>query len=130
MPSFNRVILAGNLVRDVELKELGDDKVVADVPIAINEGYKDKQTVHYIDLTLWNQSAKFANNYLGKGSAVLVEGRLHQDRWEQEGKTRSKHKITVDKIVSLNKREDNPQGSMVDHPKQQADVTPLSDTPF
>ena len=106
MASFNRVILAGNLVRDVELRQLGEDKVVGDVPLAVNEGYKDKQTVHYVDLTLWNQTANFASNYLSKGSNVLVEGRLHQDRWETEDGKRSKHKVTVDKLISLDKKSD------------------------
>ncbi len=95
------------MVRDVELRQLGEDKVVGDVPLAVNEGYKDKQTVHYVDLTLWNQTANFASNYLTKGSNVLVEGRLHQDRWETEdGGKRSKHKITVDKLISLDKKSD------------------------
>ena len=111
MASFNRVILAGNLVRDPELRELGDDKVVADVPLAVNEGWGDKQTVSYVDLTLWNQSARFASQYLSKGSNVLVEGRLKQDRWETEEGKRSKHKVVVDILRSLDKKGDNPAGN-------------------
>ena len=116
MASFNRVILAGNLVRDPELRELGDDKVVADVPIAVNEGWGDKQTVSYVDLTLWNQSARFASQYLSKGSNVLVEGRLKQDRWETEDGKRSKHKVVVDILRSLDKKGDNPQATTQETP--------------
>lgn len=116
MASFNRVILAGNLVRDPELRELGDDKVVADVPLAVNEGWGDKQTVSYVDLTLWNQSARFASQYLSKGSNVLVEGRLKQDRWETEEGKRSKHKVVVDILRSLDKKGDNPQATTQETP--------------
>ena len=130
MASFNRVILAGNLVRDVELRQLGEDKVVGDVPLAVNEGYKDKQTVHYIDLTLWNQTANFASNYLSKGSNVLVEGRIHQDRWETEdGGKRSKHKITVDKLISLDKKSDTADRPASMEPAV-AQPTQSNDVPF
>tara|TARA_R100000329_G_scaffold111037_1_gene91127 strand:- start:40 stop:423 length:384 start_codon:yes stop_codon:yes gene_type:complete len=123
MPSFNRVVLAGNLTRDVELKQIGEDKVVGDVALAVNEGYKDKQTVHYIDLTLWNQSARFASDYLTKGSAVLVEGRLQQDRWQaDDGGNRSKHKIVVDRIVSLDKKGEGPS--------KKETVTAATEDPF
>ena len=126
MASFNRVILAGNLVRDPELRELGDDKVVADVPIAVNEGWGDKQTVSYVDLTLWNQSARFAAQYLSKGSNVLVEGRLKQDRWETEDGKRSKHKVVVDILRSLDKKGDNPQATTEEKPAPvQADSVPF-----
>lgn len=129
MASFNRVILMGNLVRDPELKELGDDKVVCEVPIAVNEGYKDKQTVHYIDLVMWNQTARFAGNYLGKGSNVMVDGRLQQDRWETPDGNRSKHKIVVDKLVSVDKKGDNPRqdAGALATPNAEAAV---SDLPF
>jgi|TARA_R100001082_G_C4300424_1_gene132165 single-strand DNA-binding protein len=126
MASFNRVILAGNLVRDPELRELGDDKVVADVPLAVNEGWGDKQTVSYVDLTLWNQSARFAAQYLSKGSNVLVEGRLKQDRWETEDGKRSKHKVVVDILRSLDKKGDNPQATTEEKPAPvQADSVPF-----
>ena len=103
MAMFNRVIIAGNLCRDVEVKELSGDKTVADITVAVNEGYGEKQTVSYVDVTLWNNDAKFAANYLSKGANVLVEGRIKQERWEQEGKTRSKIKVIANKLVGLGK---------------------------
>jgi single-strand DNA-binding protein len=106
MASLNRVILAGNLTRDVEIKNISDELTVGNTSIAINEGYKDKQTTHFIDITLWNHTAKFANTYLGKGSGVLLEGRLQQDRWQDKdsGQNRSKVYVVVDKLESLDKK--------------------------
>ena len=129
MASFNKVMLMGNLVRDPELKELGDDKVVCEVPIAVNEGYKEKQTVHYIDLVMWNQTARFAGTYLGKGANVMVEGRLQQDRWETPDGKRSKHKIVVDKLVSVDKKGDNPRHDTTAAATPNAEPA-VSDLPF
>ena len=103
MAMYNRIIIAGNLCREVEVKELAGDKTVADITVAVNEGYGEKQTVSYVDVTLWNNDAKFAANYLTKGANVLVEGRIKQERWEQEGKTRSKIKVIANKLVGLGK---------------------------
>jgi single-strand DNA-binding protein len=92
----------------------------------VNEGWGDKQTVSYVDLTLWNQSARFAAQYLSKGSNVLVEGRLKQDRWETEDGKRSKHKVVVDILRSLDKKGDNPQATTEEKPAPvQADSVPF-----
>jgi len=106
MANLNRVILAGNLTRDVEIKNISDDLTVGNSSVAINEGYKDKQTTHFIDITLWNHTARFANTYLGKGSGVLIEGRMQQDRWQDKdtGQNRSKVYVVVDKLESLDKK--------------------------
>lgn len=102
MSSFNRVVLMGNLTRDVELRHTPSNVAVADIGLAVNERVKrnDQWTdeVHFFDVTLWGRTAEVAAEYLGKGSNVLVEGRLSQDRWEQDGQNRSKVKITAEKM--------------------------------
>tara|TARA_R100001129_G_scaffold180549_1_gene158716 strand:- start:457 stop:855 length:399 start_codon:yes stop_codon:yes gene_type:complete len=105
MASFNKVILLGNLVADVEARTVGNEKTVADATIAVNDGFGENQEVSYIDMTLWERDAKFASQYLSKGAQVLVEGRLKQDRWQDKetGKTRSKIKLIVNRLVGMPK---------------------------
>jgi single-strand DNA-binding protein len=125
MANFNRVILVGNLVRDIELRYLQNGTAVADGRIAVNDSYKsgDKQveTTSFIDLTLWNKQAELAVEYTKKGSPVLVEGRLKQDSWETaEGEKRSKLIVVVEKIQFLAKKavkDESPQNKEVTPPK-------------
>lgn len=102
MASFNRVILMGNLTRDVEVKYLPSGTAVAEIGLAINEKRKDQktgqfvETVTFVDVTLWERNAEIAAEYLSKGSPILVEGRLKLDTWESEGQKRSKLKVVAD----------------------------------
>ena len=97
MANFNRVILAGNLTRDIELRETSGGASVADVGLAVNDRRKQGDDwvdeTSFIDLTLWGRTAENAAEYLSKGSPVLLEGRLKQDSWENEsGEKRTKIK--------------------------------------
>lgn len=102
MASFNRVILMGNLTRDVEVKYLQSGTAVAEIGLAINDKRKDQktgqyvETVTFVDVTLWERNAEVAAEYLSKGSPILVEGRLKLDTWESEGQKRSKLKVVAD----------------------------------
>jgi single-strand DNA-binding protein len=102
---FNKVILVGRLTRDVELKYLPSGTSVATFGLAASRTWKDKNTsenkeeVMFIDIDSFGRSAEIANQYLKKGSKVLVEGRIVQDRWtDQQGQNRSKHKIMAENI--------------------------------
>ena len=93
MASYNRVVLVGNLTRDIELKTTQSGIAVAEVGVAVNERVKRNdewiEDVTFVDVTLWARSAEVAAQYLGKGSPILVEGRLKLDRWEtDEGERR------------------------------------------
>ena len=102
MANFNKVIIVGRLTRDVELRHVGqDDRAVADISLAIDETYRDKSTVTFVDVTLWGSEAQFANDYLSKGSPVLIEGKLRLDQWEKDGQKRSKLKVQATKLESL-----------------------------
>lgn len=92
MASFNRVILLGNLTRDVELKHTQGGTAVTEVGLAVNDRRKDQagkiiEETTFVDVTLWGRTAEIAAEYLGKGSPILVEGRLKLDTWEQDGKS-------------------------------------------
>lgn len=107
MASFNRVVLVGNLTRDVELKYTKSQTAIADLGLAINEKYKNAsgemvEDVVFVDVTLWGRTAEVAGEYLAKGSQVLVEGRLKLDTWENEkGEKRQKLKVTGENIRML-----------------------------
>ena len=105
MASFNRVVLVGNLTKDVELRHTKTGTAVTDVSLAVNERVKKNEQwvdeAHFFDITLWGRLAEIAAEYLSKGSSVLIEGRLKHDRWEQDGQKRSKVGIVGEKMQML-----------------------------
>ncbi len=108
MASFNRVILVGNLTRDPELRYISTGTAVSDVGLAVNDRVKkgdqwvDEAT--FVDITLWGRTAEIANEYLSKGSPVLIEGRLKLDRWEKDGQKHSKLKVVGERLQMLGAR--------------------------
>ena len=108
MASYNRVVLVGNLTRDVELRYTPSGTAVTDIGLAVNERIKRNEQwvdeAHFFDVTLWGRTAEVAGEYLSKGSSVLIEGRLKQDRWEQDGQKRTKVKIVGEKMQMLSGR--------------------------
>jgi len=109
MASFNKVILMGNLTKDPELRYTSSGLAVANFSLAINrrtakDGEK-REEVDFFDIETWDKQAELCSEYLSKGRSVLVEGRLKQDRWEDEaGNKRSKVKIVATAIQFLPKR--------------------------
>lgn len=106
MASFNRVILVGNLTRDVELKFLPTGTVVTEVGLAVNSRRKNQagewvEEVVFVDVTLWGRTAEIAGEYLAKGSSVLIEGRLKLDTWEKEGQKHSKLRVVGEQLQML-----------------------------
>lgn len=103
MASFNRVILMGNMTRDVELKYTPGGTAVTDIGLAVNDRRKNAQgewvdETTFVDVTLWGRTAELAGEYLGKGSPLLVEGRLKLDTWETDGQKRSKLRVVCDRM--------------------------------
>ena len=105
MASYNRVIIVGNLTRDVELRYIPSGTAVTDITLAVNERIKRNdqwvEEANFFDVTMWGRTAEVAAEYLSKGSNVLVEGRLRQEKWEQDGQKRSKVKVICDKMQML-----------------------------
>src|SRR4030042_7001777 len=109
MASFNKVILMGNLTRDPETKYTQGGSAVANFGLAVNrrstskDGEK-KEEVDFFDIEAWDKQAENCQEYLNKGQGVLVEGRLKQDRWEDEnGNKKSKIKIVASAVQFLPK---------------------------
>ncbi len=114
---FNKVIMAGNLTRDVELRYLPSGSAVANTAIATNRKFKKQdgtpgEEVCFTDITFFGRSAEIANQYLKRGSKVLVDGRLKLEQWtDQNGGKRSKHSIIVETMQMLGSRDDNQSGN-------------------
>ena len=109
---YNRVILVGNLTRDVELRYTQSGMAIGKVGIATNRKFKNsageqQDETMFIDLTLFGRTAEIANQYLGKGRQVLVEGRLVLEQWiAQDGTKRSRHSVTVENLKMLGGKSD------------------------
>jgi len=113
---YNRVILVGNLTRDVEIRYTPSGTAIGKVGIATNRRFKNAQgemqdETMFIDLTFFGRTAEIANQYLRKGSKVLVEGRLVLEQWTaQDGSKRSRHSISVESMKMLDGRGETPGG--------------------
>ena len=107
MASFNKVVLVGNLCKDVEVRTVGATSV-AQIRLAINEiftsksGEKVEKTV-FVDVEAWDRLADNCAKMVGRGCSVLIEGRLQMDEWDDKetGKKRSKIKVRADRVVFL-----------------------------
>ncbi|MGL2384176.1 single-stranded DNA-binding protein [Helicobacter pylori] len=114
---FNKVIMVGRLTRNVELKYLPSGSAAATIGLATSRRFKKQdgtlgEEVCFIDARLFGRTAEIANQYLSKGSSVLIEGRLTYESWmDQTGKKNSRHTITVDSLQFMDKKSDNPQAS-------------------
>jgi len=113
---YNKIILAGNLTRDVELRYSQGGSAIGNTSIATSRKFKSqtgeqKEEVLFVDLTFFGRTAEIANQYLRKGSKVLVDGRLKLDQWTaQDGTKRSKHSVTVESLQMLGSKDDNQNG--------------------
>ena len=116
MASYNRVVLAGNLTRDVEIKHTPGGMAIAEIGLAVNDRRKDQSgqwvdEVGFFDVTAFGRTAEVISEYLGKGSNVLIEGKLKFEQWEKDGQKRSKVKIICDKMVMLGSKKDSEGGN-------------------
>jgi single-strand DNA-binding protein len=111
---YNKVVLVGHLTRDVEIRYAqGSGAAVGNVGIATSRKWKtqtgeQKDEVMFIDLTFFGRTAEIANQYLRKGSKVLVDGRLKLDQWTaQDGSKKSKHAVIVETLQMLDTKADS-----------------------
>jgi len=114
---YNKIILAGNLTRDIEVRYTQSGTAIGNTAIATNRKFKSqtgeqKEEVLFVDITFFGRTAEIANQYLRRGSKVLVDGRLKLDQWTaQDGTKRSKHTVTVENLQMLGGRDDAQMGS-------------------
>ncbi|QOY51482.1 single-stranded DNA-binding protein [Candidatus Sulfurimonas baltica] len=112
---YNKVIMVGNLTRDIELRYSQGGMGIATTSLATSRKFttngEKKEEVCFVDITFFARSAEIANQYLRKGSKILVEGRLNFDQWvDQNGQKRSKHTVVVETMQMLDSKGDNQGG--------------------
>ncbi len=142
MASYNKVILMGNLTRDPQLSFLPSQTPVVEIGLAVNHKWRGQdgqqnEKVCFVDCKAFGKQAETLNQYMKKGGAILIEGRLEFDQWEsQDGSKRSKHRVFIERFtfVGGGQRQgggQQPQGGYAPQPQnapppQQASPPPSS----
>lgn len=107
---MNVVILKGNLTKDPELKYTNSGTAIAKISLAVNRKWKNsdgelQEEVSFFDGVSFNRQAEVIAEHMKKGSPILLQGRLKQDRWEtDQGEKRSKVEIVIDRIEFIGKK--------------------------
>jgi single-strand DNA-binding protein len=112
MPSFNKVIIAGNLTRDPELRTTSKGTAICQFGVAVSREFKDdagqkREEATFVDIEAWGKQAEVIAKYCAKGRPILIEGRLKLDQWEdkQTQQKRSKLKVILESFQFLGGRE-------------------------
>lgn len=124
--SLNSVNIMGNLTKDPEMKYTSSGRAVCNLSIANNRVFSkngEKVTeVSFFDVEVWGVIAENCSKYLSKGSGIIVEGRLRQDRWEKDGKTQSRVRIAANNVHFMpRKKEEGERQSFSDSDTSVAD---------
>ena len=127
MASYNRVVLVGNVARDVPLRYTNSGVAVTDVDLAVNDRRKDPNGDGYLEetcfvsCTFFDRQAEVCAEYLVRGSLILVEGRLRLDKWTTDsGENRSKLRVAGSRMQMLGRPAN---GSSSDKSADDADQT-------
>ena len=120
---MNKVIMIGHLARDIELRYTQSQMAIGKTAIAVTRKYtlngEKREETCFIDITFFGKSAEIANQYLGKGSKLAVEGYLKFEQWQDNnGQNRSKHSIAVESMEMLGDAKQNNQGYQQGAPKK------------
>jgi single-strand DNA-binding protein len=125
--NVNRVIIAGNLTRDPEVRYLPSGTAVTEMGLAIDDSYKNKDNemvprTCFVDIVVWGKQGELCHKYLAKGRGALVEGRLQLDQWEnQQGEKRSKLRVRADRVQFLGSPGSRAEGGPDDAPPPPAE---------
>ena len=151
MTDLNHVVLIGRLTQDIGSDErsfgyVGNGQARANVSIAVNRSKKKGdewiEEVSYFNITIWGKTAENLKPYLTKGKQICVEGHLHQDRWEHEGKKESRVTIIADQVQLLGGKSESagnngneapkcvPANNTASTPAAENNSGDLSDIPF
>lgn len=133
MASYNRVILMGNVTRDVEVRYTPNGTAVCTVGIATSKPFKQgdqwKEKTTFLDVTCWARNAEVAGEYLRKGSPVFIEGTIELEKWDDKktGEPRSKVQIVCESLKLLGSKG---EGKSKEQPQSQAASSDYGDPKF
>ena len=136
MANFNKVILAGNLTRDPELRYTPKGMAIARVGLAINRSWRtetgeQKEEVTFVDVDAFGKQAETIGQYFKKGRPILIEGRLRYDTWDdkQTGQKKSKLGVVLEGFQFMdsgNRADGVPSGAPSSAPRSRAATAPAS----
>ena len=136
---FNRIVLVGNLTKDIDLRYTQSGAAIGSSGIAVTRKYtlngEKREETCFIDLTFFGKQAEVSNQYLQKGSRLLVEGRLKFDQWTDNNRqNRSKHTVAVENMEMLGEPKQSNQsyqqgGHSNQRPQQVAPKKPQQQKP-
>lgn len=115
--NYNKVLLMGNLTRDIEIRHTTGNQAVANIGLAVNRKWKSaegewREETTFVDCEAWGRTAETMSKYLQKGRPVFIEGRLKLDTWQDknDGSNRSKLRVVVENFQFIDSREGGGSG--------------------
>ena len=132
MPNYNKVMLMGNLTRDVELKHTAGNTAVANLGLAVNRRYRvndeSREETTFVDCEAWGRTAENISKFFSKGRPIFVEGRLKLDEWQdRDGNKRSKLRVVIENFEFV---DSNGRPSGQGDSSQSRSPVPADDIPF
>ncbi|WP_416398080.1 single-stranded DNA-binding protein [Allohahella sp. A8] len=123
MSDFNSCTFSGRLGKDPEAKATQSGMIISGFSIACSRKYKGEESTEWLDMTAFGKLAEICNQYLKKGSKVLVRCRLQTDTWDKDGVKQYRTKFIVEELQMLDSKGDNsgsPEYSGRQEPQRQA----------
>jgi single-strand DNA-binding protein len=131
MANFNKVLLIGNLTKDPELRYTPQGTAVVNLRLAVNRKFRDKnqelkEETCFVTAVVWNKQAETCNQYLHKGSPILIEGRLQSRSWEDNsGQKRNVLEVRAERVQFLGTA---PAKGVTEPPQEQSQEPPVETT--
>lgn len=127
MPNLNKQMIMGNCTKDPEIRHTASGNTVAQVSIAVNEKYNDKERTEYFDVVFFGKLAEIVEKYVKKGMPIYVEGKQEKERYtDKNGIERISVKCIANSMQMLGKKDDTPVRK---EPKADLKVSDLQDDP-
>ena len=132
MPNYNKVMLMGNLTRDVELKHTASNTAVANLAMAVNRRYRvndeTREETTFVDCEAWGRTAENISKFFSKGRPIFIEGRLKLDEWQdRDGNKRSKLRVVIENFEFV---DSGGKGGGSGNQSENRTAVPADDIPF
>ncbi|EHR38743.1 single-stranded DNA-binding protein [Megamonas funiformis] len=133
---MNKVILAGRLTKDPEVRYTQTGKAVASFTLAVNRRFtkeKDKQQADFIPIVIWDKLAEVCGNYLVKGTQVLIEGRIQIRNYDaKDGSKRYVTEVIAQSVEFMGSKSTTNTGGAVPEAAKSfgSEIPPDEEIPF
>mgnify|MGYP003310697919 CR=1 FL=1 len=112
---MNKVVLSGNLAKDVDMRMTQSGKAVASFSLAVSDGWGENKKTYFVPIVVWGKMAELCEKYLRKGSKAMVDGRLQVRSYEtQDGSKRWVTEVIANEVEFLGSRSQS-EGQAGDH---------------